>query len=112
MFETLSARTRSALRHGAEGEVRLRGEVAAGRHRKFHTGRVRSDRPAKAGRCTDVYWLGDLPRELIDAYGDTLAFDLRPDLALHLSPDEGNVPDLTLEARKGFPRRAVARSCA
>lgn len=41
-----------------------------------------------------------------------LAFDLKPDLALHLSPDKGDVPDLTLEARKGFPRRAVARSCA
>lgn len=87
--------------------------VAPGRHRTFHAGRVRSDRlPVKAGRCAYVYWLGDLPRELIDASGDTLAFDLKPDLSLHLSPFKGSGPSPTPEATKGFPRRAVSRSCA
>ena len=57
MFETLSARTRSALQHGAEGAARLRGEWAAAGRQVYHDA-IREGRQVTARTERELEALG------------------------------------------------------
>ena len=86
--------------------------IDPGHDRTFKAGRVRGNRlPVKVGRCTYAYWLGDISNEMYDHFGDTLVFDLRPDLALHVPSNKGTGHDLAPSGQVGFPRRAISRTC-